>query len=236
MAYDLKNSDKYVNVALQMCKGMGENKKFPFIPTRESSILCYCKFDTETAGQIFFEHKVRKKMPRKESCTMNGCGKLPAGFFSGYKFRYEISTDGVGASVLFSRGPGGAVEGEQKFKGAENSGALLSKQVGVDLGRKNVITAVDRDSVSEKYSSRQRMFESKTYRFREVLKREGRRRGIGDMELPLTCFDSKMVDYDQYRPYAVMKQALDQCTASFYRGGAGVSEGTAAATAVKTSC
>ena len=56
-------------------------------------------------------------------------------------------------------------------------------KVGVDPGKKNVITCMDAKGRYLRYSSRQRMFESKLSRYRQVLEREKQTHGISEAEI-----------------------------------------------------
>ncbi len=61
--------------------------------------------------------------------------------------------------------------------------------MGVDPGRRNVITAVDQDGRTLRYTSRQRTFESGLARYRDVLKKEKRRKRIAWWNLKALSLD-----------------------------------------------
>ncbi len=91
-----------------------------------------------------------------------------------FEFHNEISMDGVAVSVLFSRC---RTSRPAKLHIRSALEGPRSKAVGVDPGRKNLITMMDSVGISLRYTSRQRLFESKLIRYRRVLELEKSRRG-----------------------------------------------------------
>ena len=66
MAYGVKkNPEKYLDATLRMCREREKDevknpkRKIRFLPTRERSVLCHSKFDTETTATLFVPWKIR---------------------------------------------------------------------------------------------------------------------------------------------------------------------------------
>ncbi len=149
---------------------------------QEEQRPCYCKFDTEVLSQITVPYRERVETRKQfhdrldynswvwekvvDVCRLM---RRPKGF----RFHHKITTDGVAASVLFSR-PARKLDGKSKrrrlYQGEEEEAP--SSLVGVDPGRRNLITAMDRKGRTSRYTSRQRTFESELTRYREVRERE----------------------------------------------------------------
>lgn len=115
--YDLKRDPaRYVSSTKKICDIMGDSCTVSFLPTRRSNVPCHCKLDTEAVAQIFVPNKQRLEM-RKVACDrkrkiyntlvwkrilkMHIVDKKLRN--SGFKFHHEMSTDGVSASLLYSR-------------------------------------------------------------------------------------------------------------------------------------
>ena len=124
--------------------------------------------DTEAISQIFIPHKesVEAKKVIHERTEYNNwvwekvlnVGSLKKRL-AGFSFHHEISTDGIAVSVLYSRPARQVKESKEKRrKSAEEENVPCSSQIGVDPGRKNIITAVDQDGRKLQYTSKQRIF------------------------------------------------------------------------------
>lgn len=191
------------------------------MPTRRTSIPCHCKFDTEALSQLFIPYKKRVEARKLlvDRADYNewvwdkavDIGRLKRRVKS-FKFHHEISTDGVSASVLFSR-PSGRDGSAAKKKRAEN---IPVWSVGVDPGRKNIITALDQDGRKLRYTSSQRTFESKLTRYRVVIEREKRKAGITEKEAELSTLSHRTVDPEEYFKFLSMKSKVDEETRAFY--------------------
>ena len=66
------------------------------------------------------------------------------------------------------------------------------REVGVDPGKKNLVTMSDKNGVTLRYTCRQRMFEGKLLRYREVLERE--KSVIQQEESALSAYSRKTND------------------------------------------
>ena len=207
-----------------MCQLGGSGYKMGFMPTRRGNVPCCSKFDTEAAAQLFVPYKERVKarelaMDRKDfndwvwSKVVNVDRLVRR--FKGFRFHHELTTDGVSASVLLSR----PEEKKEHSKHLECKGGEqpLSMAVGLDPGRKNLIMSTDVNGVSLRYTSQQRIFESKMKRYREVLNLEKGRHGISEVEAELSKHNHRTVDPSKYREYLVAKSKADKLTESFYR-------------------
>lgn len=230
--YDLKNSPcKYLNCTLQMCvlmEGKEPGFKPSFMPTRRGNIPCHCKFDTESLSQILIPYKERVDARKllvdrtlynewvwEKFLDIRAVSKK----LKGYNFHHEITTDGISASILFSR-PTRFGRETKRRRGckseAEEENCPLSSQVGVDPGRRNIITAVDREGRKLRYTSSQRAFESKLLRYREVLEKEKEKNGIVQKEAELSRHCHKTVDPSAYFQYLLTKSRIDAETREFY--------------------
>ena len=72
----------------------------------------------------------------------------------GFTFHHEISTDGVALSILLSRKAAGKLTRPRVCVAKESEGPR-SRSIGVDPGRKNLITATNGDGNTLIYTSRQ---------------------------------------------------------------------------------
>ena len=57
--------------------------------------------------------------------------------------------------------------------------------VGLDPGKCNVTMIMDSEGISLRYPAKQRLFESKVFRYREILKREKDAAGVTEKEAKL---------------------------------------------------
>ena len=105
----------YLNSVLQMCRqleGDGFGRRLFFMPTRRSNIPCHCKFDTEAMSQIVLSNKERVEARKHLEDRLDyntwvwdkvvDVSRLTKRL-KGWRFHHEITTDGMAASVLFSR-------------------------------------------------------------------------------------------------------------------------------------
>ena len=67
-----------------------------------------------------------------------------------------------------------------------------------------------------RYSSRQRMFESKLSKYRQVLEREKQTHGISEAEIPLSKHSHRTVHSESYLQYLLIKKRVNSETNSFY--------------------
>lgn len=99
----------------------------------------------------------------------------------GWWFHHKIRTDGVAVSILFSREAafkadksinlsGGCTESEEDESAAAEE--PRSRTIGIDPGRKNLITATDSNGVTLRYTCKQRTFESKIIRHRKRIRQQ----------------------------------------------------------------
>lgn len=230
--YDLRSRPgRYLNCTLQMCMQMESSKSrfnICFMPTRRSNIPCHCKLDTEALSQILIPSKerteARRVIPERSKYNDWVWGKALdvsrlAKRLAGFKFHHEITTDGVAVSVLFSR-PARMADGESRVKKrqrlAESQNMPNCSRVGVDPGRKNLVTLVDQDGRKLRYTSKQRMFESGLARYREIMDREKRKASIHLKEAALSKLKHNTVDPEAYFAYLLAKSRVDDETRAFY--------------------
>ena len=115
LSYDLKkNSEKYVPFALKLCKLDIAEGGMCFMPTRRSCVPCHVKLDMECLGELLIPWKERTKQ-RKEASDREAYNNWVWNIIldrrkvnrklsrSGFRFHHEISTDGVSASILYSK-------------------------------------------------------------------------------------------------------------------------------------
>ena len=128
-----------------------------------------------------------------------------------FSFYYEISTDGVAVSMLFSRPK------ETRLTSLGKSSAdYPRRQVGVDPGKKNLVTMMDENRVSLCYTCRQRMFESKMTRHQRLLEQEkSRPPGVLEEQAALSLHSRKTNDLSEFEAYLKAKKEHDERTAWF---------------------
>lgn len=111
-----KNYSNYINHMIFMCKYFEESniKQYQFCPLRTTEIPQYIKFDTKCIVEIFLDGKkglYNNKISESKNEIWSQVFNMDNYFFkhnskSNKSFYYEITTDGVGASVLFSKNGG----------------------------------------------------------------------------------------------------------------------------------
>ncbi len=236
ITYDLKaNPSKYLEATLRLCRELGaEDCKFSFCPTRSSCIPCHCKMDTESLAQLI--------LPRKECVkARNDFGKDGRkeyndwvwnkvvrrkkidSKFKTFSFHHEISTDGVSVSLLYSR----EVKAEPRAKmgdvpektsiEAPDTSVHTRTHVGVDPGKRNLVTMIDAEGTVLRYTCRQRMFESKHTRYQAIMKKEKRlASGVLEAEQDLSKHFRKTNDHSEFLSYLTEKKMHDDETHKFY--------------------
>ena len=236
--YDLKKSPgKYVACTKRLCKAMGEDCKIHFLPSRRSWVPCHVKFDTESVLQMFTTNRRRMEWRRSFGedriafnksvwCTLLKCKKVDSKSRK-FSFHHELSTDGVSVSLLYSRVS--AREDKEHpydlvrvtsspFPEDENDGSRLpSRTVGLDPGKKNILTMVDRDGNSLRYTACQRNFESKLMRYRKVLSEEKDKNCVTELETYLSQFDGKSNDPLKYEEYLKARVMVEKRLGDFYK-------------------
>ena len=149
---------------------------------------------------------------------------------NGFRFHHQITTDGVCVSILYSRqDPSGKSNKNKKtavftteckppqteaIPSRDNH--PLSKDVGLDPGKKNVATMIDSDGITLRYTSRQRLFESRLIRYREILRKD--RAGVTESEAKLSKHSHRVNDAEEFMKYLEQKKIFDDSTSDFYRG------------------
>ena len=230
--YDLaKSPEKYVECTRRLCRLLGEQCKVHFLPSRRSWVPCHVKFDTESVLQMFISYKRRvewRKRFGEDRKSFNIAvweslvkAKVMASKSRHFEFHHEITTDGVAVSMLYSRvaskracPPIDSLDSVIPPDRTEN--LLPSKVVGLDPGKKNVVTMVDADGNVTKYSARQRNFESKLTRFRTVLESEKKKAGIDKLESSLSQFFGKSNVASEYEEYLVARATVENKLTRFY--------------------
>ena len=254
--YDMKKRPSaYVAATFRLCQerkkalkeGSGHVEKrkrrserdFCFAPLRVSCTPKHLKIDTETACQLFVPYR-EATSARKEATTRTVFNdwvwnkllnrrRVEHKLRKGFTFHHEITTDGVSASILYSRPKPVALAKKSTPKedrvgkllthccGKEEGSAPPCKHVGLDPGKRNLATMTDEDGISLRYTARQRAFESKMCRYRTVLNREKALSGITELETKLSLHSSKTNDPDKFWEYLKAKKAFDESSAGeFY--------------------
>ena len=151
--------------------------KVQFLPSRRSWVPCHVKFDTESILQMFTPNKRRLEWRKRfgedrkafnESVwgTILKCKKINSKSRT-FSFHHELSTDGVAVSLLYSRV---SVKGDkecpcdtggEKFTptscdGKKDRNLPPGRTVGLDPGKKNILTMADSDGNSLRYTACQR--------------------------------------------------------------------------------
>lgn len=179
-----KCPEKYLEPTKLICQ-LAENAKMSFLPQGKSWIPTHTKFDTETVLQMLYKvldgAAMRKSVENRKifnDVVWNDIVKMKKvkSMSRTFSFHYEITTDGVSSSVLFSR-PRNAGDGKlaapcRKRQRSPHAGVISARSVGLDPGKKNIVTTVDSNGVSLRYTAQQRKFESKLSRYTDVLKKK----------------------------------------------------------------
>ena len=204
-------------------------KGMVFCPLRTSSIPSHIKLDTEAVAQCFLPYKAameaRKSAPDREiynDYVWNPLldRKKVDGKTRKFKFHHEITTDGVAASLLFSRDVSSQQLSFCKHQSSivheETANCYGGRCVGLDPGKRNIATLVDENGVSMRYTSKQRICESGLSRYKEVLLKERKAEGVEELETELSLHTHKTADEKDFLAYLVAKQKCDKKTSQFY--------------------
>ena len=199
------------------------------MPTRRANVPCHVKMDTECIAQLFLSGSDRSTA-RKNAASRTAYNNwvwervLKRGVKfarGGFVFHHEITTDGVSVSMLYSRSTP-SPENSQSHRCSDEkcsplqSGIFPSLEVGLDPGKKNIVTMVDNRGVKLGYSTRHRNFESRLTRYRRVLHREKERHGVFELERELSDHCHNTNDASKYSEYLKCKAGCDKRTEEFY--------------------
>jgi len=200
--YDLqRDPSRYIKSTFEICKLMENECDFCFLPTRRTNIPCHFKLDTDAVAQLFIPYKQRVEMrtsfpDRKEFNNLVWKKVLKLELLNkklrgGWTFHHEMTTDGLAVSILYSKTsiPCENNTSEKDSNKSSDGTAYPSRNVGVDPGKKNIVTLVDGDGNFLRYSSSQRLFESGLARYRAVMSKKSqawhRQDGIVTLQLYL---------------------------------------------------
>lgn len=221
----------------------GGNRDFCFAPLRTDCIPKNLKIDTETLAQISIPYK--ETVAARKEFTSRSCYNdwvwnrfldrktVDRKLRNGFTFHHQISTDGVSASILYSRPKssssksrvvttkGSKSQQQQQQRhlqegNEEETNEVPSKTIGLDPGKKNVATLTDADGVVLKYTARQRNSESKLVRFRRVLAKEKKAAGIYKLEAKLSEHSHRTNDEVEFWSYLEAKRNFDIAAREFY--------------------
>jgi len=197
--------------------------------------------DTETVLEMFFPFKERVTWRKKF-----GPGEQDRKAFNtavwnrilrmqkvrsksrSYAFHHEITTDGVSVSLLYSKPSSPKAKAKAKAKTEQvpetddrdwemQELSPASKDVGLDPGKRNILTMTDNEGISVRYTSCQKQFESGLVRYRHVLEKEKRKVGIIETESNLSCRLSRSNDPLEYKGYLLAAAACKDQLNAFYR-------------------
>ena len=235
VAYDLvRDPSRYIESTLRISRLMGDSGSLVcFMPTRRSNLPCHCKIDTEAAAQIFlsYSERVRERKAVEDRKAYNNVvwskvlhldrvnRKLRN---AGFRFHHEISTDGVAISVLYSKEASRPAEESPLPKRPRTTRSNNVKdeeggrKVGLDPGKKNIITMVCERNQKLRYTTAQKNFESGLVRYRKTLLKEKRAVGVEAVETELSKFSHKTSNPVNYMHYLKAKADADALTGEFY--------------------
>jgi hypothetical protein len=247
IAYDLKCSPMdYLPCMLYMMKQVevsGETIQNVF-PLRSSILPHYIRLDTTTLVNLL----MRKEQGNKSHYLTGGNlkkneDKIWEFFFrterklflkTNYLFHHMISTDGIGASILFLRKDlvGKRIPAMKKKENAElyvdelkdTTSYQTKKIIGIDPNKGDLIYCVDgcsKDSTTFRYSQDQRRKETKSKKYRNILLRMKHHtiqgKNIYAYETELSKFNRKTLHIDKYKEYLTAKNHCNQVVGAFYQ-------------------
>lgn len=227
--YDLKKSpEKYVACTRRLCRAMGDDCKIQFLPSRRSWVPCHVKFDTESVLQMFVPYKTRVEWRKRFGEDRKGFNdavwdtildsKKVDSKSRKFSFHHELSTDGVAASLLYSRVSAGGDRAQNDEHLKHTFGNMPpGRPVGLDPGKKNILTMADENGNSLKYTACQRNFESKLVRYRRVLSVEKDKNCVCELETYLSNFEGKSNDPLKYEEYLKARVVVGKRLGDFYR-------------------
>ena len=203
-----------MNATLRMCQAMkqGKRKKIHFLPTRTRNVPS-CKIWHWSNGSDVnsLQGKDRRQEAQRElqwlgTYLWQKVINMSHNYLWVSRFHHKISSDGVAVSILLSRKSAGKLRkpiSTRVCSVEESEGPRSRSIIGVDPGRKNLITATNGDGNLLRYTSRQRLFECKEIRHREVLERENKKSKISEPKAYPFKFDRQTRDHEKYKAYLV---------------------------------
>ena len=150
-----------------------------------------------------------------------------------YIFYNQIQTDGVSANILFIRKEfynktygqrlpqyDEVIEFEikqlEKLTKDECEKYKQMKLVGIDPGKKDIITMVDEDGNYYSYSNCRRRNDTYLKRSNQILLVEKKKNGIIETETKLSSFNKRTLDVDKFEKYLLTKQSCTTTLREFY--------------------
>ena len=133
------------------------NNAFSFLPKCTACIPCHFKLDTECVTQLFWTAKERKTLreefPEREDFNNQVWSQMLnldaiRRKLTKWKFHHKISTDGVPASILYSRQT-------DKSIGVNAKKSTSAYRVSLDPGKYNVVMMIDKRGQTLKYTTSQ---------------------------------------------------------------------------------
>ena len=155
-----------------------------------------------------------------------------------FTFHHEITTDGISVSLLYSKPlhlkpepepvphkmranvilyEQAAEEAATAADEKEMQQIYPSREVGLDPGKRNILTMTDKEGISIRYTARQKQFESGLTRYLRVLEKEKRKWGITSIEATLSRQLSRRNDSLEYKGYLLAAAACEDKMNTFYR-------------------
>lgn len=146
---------------------------------------------------------------------------------NGYHFG-TLQTDGIGVSICFQKN--GLTYQEKHTRQLEQPFKLLEqltdsdrlkyqnrKQIGGDPGKQSSIYLMDHEKHRLRYTPRQRRADSQILICRRIMDSEKENYDVREAELILSQYNSKTIDYQQYKEYLRQEHLFQQRTGSFYQ-------------------
>jgi hypothetical protein len=143
-----------------------------------------------------------------------------------YEFK-TIQTDGVGVSIIFQTI--GSKWGKKKtieklddpyITDLSNEDLLICKNkklISVDPGKSNLVYLLDENKNKLRYTSSQRRKESYNKKYNNIIASKKFKDNIIENETILSLYNSKTVNYENYKKYIIAKTELNNSVKLFYQ-------------------
>jgi len=207
------------------------HKLFQPIPLRTNCVPCYLTLDAASIVSIFYQHNkaIGQHISEHQEAIWSSLflTNKKVMRIAGYHFS-TLQTDGVGVSICFQKN--GLTQAEKKIsveatepKHLEdlNQQELALCQgrhlVAGDPGKQSAIYLMNDQRDKLRYTPRQRQAESRTLICQHIMDKEKTHHGIQALELVLSHYDSKTVNYQLFKEYLSIHTHFQPQIGGFYQ-------------------
>jgi len=205
-----------------------QQRLFQPIPLRASKIPCYITLDANCIVSLFYQENkgyIGHHIADHSAAVWGSLfhTELKIMKHTGYHF-CTIQTDGIGASICFQKD--GLTMRQKKevhdeqIKSLEKLDVIRYQQkklVGGDPGKRSSLYLMDEEKNRLRYTPGQRRSESQILICQRIMESEKEKWGVKKIELELSKYNCKTVDYNGFKKYIQMESSFNIQTDHFYQ-------------------